>query len=112
MEEETKYCPYCGVMIDYDMEYCPACGERQPSLTGEEEKPSKNPLLAGFLSLLVTGLGQLYLGKTWRGLGFLLGTITTGALLSLYLSIDQVMIVGAVVAIISAVDAYNLAKKT
>lgn len=30
----------------------------------------KDPFLAGILSFLVPGLGQIYMGKIWRGIGW------------------------------------------
>jgi TM2 domain-containing membrane protein YozV len=113
-EDRTKYCPYCGVMIPYKEKYCPACGNLQPIL-GEAEKtsmrPKKSALLAVILSLLVTGLGQIYLGKWRRGLTFLFGTLFIGAMLSYFYSYDQVFGIGIILAIISAYDAYRIAHK-
>ncbi len=53
---------------------CPSCGKTQPPLDGivvAQKKPKKNPLLALILSLLITGAGQIYLGRVLRGLLFL-----------------------------------------
>jgi len=113
-EAKTKYCPHCGAQIDYKYSVCPACGKPQAVAPGVEvfRKPQrKNPLLALVLSLLITGVGQIYLGKVWRGLAFLGGIIILGSILESYLNFDQVMIVGVVISIISAYDAYILAKK-
>jgi TM2 domain-containing membrane protein YozV len=112
-EEKTKYCHHCGAMIPYNDEYCPSCGELQPSLGTKTRitKKRKNPTLAIILSLLVTGLGQIYLGKYVRGLVFFLGTVLIGWLMSFYITYEQTLIIGVILAIISAYDAYLEAKK-
>jgi hypothetical protein len=40
----------------------------------------KDPFLAGAMSLAVPGTGQAYCGKWFRGIGFLVGTLTSYAL--------------------------------
>jgi len=109
-EERTKFCPHCGTMIHYDEAYCPACGERQPLLEGVRREPVKKTWVAVLLSLLVTGLGHLYLGRWRRGLAILAATVVVGGVASLYLSYDQVMLVGLFFALFAAVDAYNLSR--
>jgi TM2 domain-containing membrane protein YozV len=111
-EDQTKYCPYCGIMIPYDERYCPACGEPQPAL-GEVVKKTtkKSPWLAALLSLLITGLGQLYLGKWRRGASFFFTAIMLGFFASFYLTNDQILVIGVIFAIISAYDAYRLTSK-
>lgn len=51
--------------------YCLSCGEKlqrfESSDTVAEAGAKKNPFLAGFLSFLVVGIGQLYLGQTAKG---------------------------------------------
>jgi len=109
-EERTKFCPHCGTMIPYDEAYCPACGEPQPLLDGVRRRPVKKTWVAVLLSLLVTGLGHLYLGRWRRGLAILGATVVVGGVASLYLSYDQVMVVGLVFALFAAVDAYKLSR--
>jgi TM2 domain-containing membrane protein YozV len=73
-EDKTKFCPYCGTQIDYKYTVCPSCGKPQPAIEGivvVRSKPKKNPLLALILSLVLTGAGQIYLGRILRGLLFL-----------------------------------------
>jgi hypothetical protein len=48
---------------------------------------TRNPFLAGFLSLLVPGLGQIYAGKSTRGAGILLAVIIVGNLNAIWLSL-------------------------
>ena len=111
-EEKTKFCPYCGVQIDYRYTTCPSCGKPQPPIDGvalPRVVGKKNPLLAAVLSLLITGAGQIYLGRVWRGLAFLVGVLLLGILFDGILTLDELMIVGVVLSIVSAWDAYRLA---
>jgi len=109
-EERTKYCPHCGTMIPYDEAYCPACGEPQPLLVGVRRRPAKKTWVAVMLSLLVTGLGHLYLGRWRRGLAILAATLVVGGVASIYLSYDRVMLVGLFFALFAAIDVYNLSR--
>ena len=112
-EEKTKYCPYCGVQIDRKYTVCPNCGKPQPSIDGvvlQHAAQRKNPLIAGLLSLLITGAGQIYLGKIGRGLIYLSLVLLVGIVLDGILPFDQLMIFGVIVSIVSAVDAYLMAK--
>jgi TM2 domain-containing membrane protein YozV len=109
-EERTKFCPHCGTMIPYDESYCPACGEPQPVLEGVRRKPAKKTWVAVLLSLLVTGLGHVYLGRWRRGVTILVMTLVGGGVASLYYTYDQVMLVGLFFALFSAYDAYLLSR--
>ncbi len=114
-EEKTKYCPHCGAQIEYRYAVCPACGKPQPPIDGVIVTPRKhgrNPWLAFILSLLVTGVGQFYVGKVMRGLTYLGGVLLISYALDGVLTFDQLTILGAAISIISAVDAYRLAKET
>lgn len=98
-------------MIPYLDRYCPACSTLQPTLPGMipiKEEPSKRIWLAVVLSFLITGLGQYYLGARRRAIAFFVGTLLLGAILSYILTQDQVLSVGVVMAIISAIDAYQI----
>ena len=97
-------------MIPYNEVYCPACGEPQPQLNGVRRKPAKKTWVAVLLSLVVTGLGHLYLGRWRRGLAILGATIFVGVVTSIYFSYDQAMLVGLLIALFSAIDAYNLSR--
>ena len=102
-------------MIPYFDRYCPACNTQQATLTGMQpikEKPQKKVWIAVLLSLLITGLGQFYLGARTRAIAFFGGTLLLGAILSFNFPQEQIMAFGFIMAIISAYDAYQLALKT
>jgi len=107
-EERTKFCPHCGAMIPYDEASCPACGKPQPVLEAASRKPVKKTWIAVLLSLLVTGLGHVYLGRWRRGLTIFITTLAVGGVASLYFTYDQVMFIGLLFALFSAYDAYLL----
>lgn len=44
------------------------------------KKQNRNPVTAGILSLLVPGLGQMYIGKSERGAAILVAGIVIGTL--------------------------------
>ena len=71
----------------------------------------KKVWIAVLLSFLITGLGQFYLGARRRAVAFFGGTLLLCAVLSYVMTQDQIMGFGVVMAIISAIDAYQLAMK-
>lgn len=91
----------------------------------------RNPWLAGLLSILFPGLGQVYAGKRALGAAFMLAFIVIGNLNALWLSIyagtptdlsfysdtlprvlhDIFAFYGVVFWLWAAVDAYRLAKQ-
>jgi TM2 domain-containing membrane protein YozV len=114
-EDNTKYCPYCGVQIEKKYDTCPNCGKPQPAIDGVERvitKPKKNPLIAALLSLIITGTGQIYVGKVWRGVAYLAVVLAVSFVPEDIISFEMMMGIGVVISIISAIDAYYLAKAT
>jgi TM2 domain-containing membrane protein YozV len=106
---DEKYCPYCGTLIPYLDEWCPSCNKLQPSMPGmapRVEKPDKKVWIAVLASLLITGLGQVYVGEWRKGIAFFVGTFSLGYMLSYYIDYSTIMLFGTVMAIISAYDAY------
>jgi TM2 domain-containing membrane protein YozV len=64
--KSTKFCSNCGSEVDIKAEICPKCGVRQPGSIGISGE--KSPVVAAFLSFLIVGLGQVYVGKPKRGI--------------------------------------------
>ncbi|MBT3285602.1 hypothetical protein HN807_03505 [Candidatus Bathyarchaeota archaeon] len=109
MESREKFCPYCGTLIPYMDEFCPSCYKAQPSMPGMRsaiEKPSKRVWVAVLLSLLITGLGQVYIGQWRKGIAFFGGTFLMGFFLFDVIDYGLIMLFGTIMAIISAYDAY------
>ena len=109
-EERTKFCPHCGTMIPYIETYCPSCGEPQPDLEFVYRKPEKKVWVAVLLSFLITGLGHVYLGRWRRGITIFGATLAVGGVASFYFTYEQVMALGVLIALVSAYDAYLLAR--
>jgi TM2 domain-containing membrane protein YozV len=113
-EGKTKYCPYCGAQIDYKYTTCPSCGKPQPLIDGimqERKLGKKSPILAAVLSLLIPGVGQIYLGKVGRGLIFLVSVLLLNIIISNVRAFSDLMIlmIMGLSWVISAWDAYRLA---
>jgi TM2 domain-containing membrane protein YozV len=110
-QEKTKFCHSCGAMIPYFDRYCPACNIQQPSLPGMDPQSNiqkRKIWIAVLLSFLITGLGQYYLGDKRRAIAFFGGTMLIGILLSYWLTQEQLMGFGFLMALISAYDAYKI----
>lgn len=118
-------CPECGQEVSDRANTCPHCGfpleekisepvdehntvgdayERVPNPAHKiPPDTSKSPGLAVVLSLLVSGLGQMYLGQVKKGLAILIG--------GMFLSAITFMVLSPVIWIVAAVDAYHIASK-
>ncbi|MHA1595730.1 MAG: zinc-ribbon domain-containing protein [Candidatus Baldrarchaeia archaeon] len=130
----TKYCPYCGAQLPPGASFCPKCGAsvqvapatpttQQPAtpVTTTPVSPpptrppttvvvgAKSPGVAAILSLLIPGLGQIYVGRVGRGLLILFIVMPlTFVIASLTLIF---VFLPLIIWIWQIFDAYNLAKK-
>lgn len=76
--EGVKYCQNCGTQIGETAEFCLECGVRvsEPPPGRISTIPEKKSVaLAVVLSFFIPGLGQMYCGKTARGVGILVLSI-------------------------------------
>lgn len=135
------YCSHCERDLP-TFRFCPVCGNPpgpQPNVTSPQAPPyqpqgqppqnnyynnnyyqnapvlgTKSEALAIILSLLIPGVGQMYMGKVGRGVGILLGVIILGAIggVTVIIGIGIVIIIVDVIIVIwQIIDAYNLCKK-
>jgi len=122
---DAKFCEYCGARLDASLLQTEEIAQspqqpqqdvlqygqqiqyphyQQPSyVPGTQPRlPRKSPVISAILSLLIAGLGQIYLGRFWRGAGwFVVGIIlgiASGGILAIFVWIG------------AAVDSYFLAK--
>ncbi len=138
IEDNVKFCPHCGASLvgfqkgeSQSVEYQPQV--QQPTHSGPYQQPTvqyvapqaylphKSEVVALILSWFVMpGLGQIYAGKTGRGIGFILGIAGGGIVLGVsamwliwyVLPLFIVLIIGILgVQIWCIVDAYQTAIK-
>lgn len=111
---ENKYCQECGAETTEKQELCTKCGCRlknfgNSGVTLNSEgmiypsSPPKSAATATLLSCLITGVGQIYLGQTVKGLAWLAGAIV--------LSVLSAGILALPIWIAVMVDAYKIGKK-
>ena len=111
---EKMYCQECGAETSEKQEICVECGCRleyeaynkvrtQNDDLVHPSTPPKSPGTATLLSCLITGLGQVYLGQTLKGIGWLVGGIVLSAATGGVLSLP--------VWIAAMIDAYKIGKK-
>jgi TM2 domain-containing membrane protein YozV len=67
LKHDEKFCSSCGKPIKKEAEICPNCGVRQKT----SPQNLKSPGLAAILSVLITGLGQIYNGQIGKGIGLI-----------------------------------------
>jgi zinc-ribbon domain len=112
-----NFCSNCGKPLLQDDKFCSACGESTvrtetslstaPAPPYYDSRPDyKDPFTAALGSLLFVCVGQFYVGKWWRGLGFLALAIF---LFWLTLPISGIGVV--VIWVIAPIDAYDQARK-
>jgi TM2 domain-containing membrane protein YozV len=100
-----KYCPDCGAeLINPDAEICPNCGGRLKPVPAPEQK--KNPVIALILSIIVTGLGQIYNDQLGKGILSFISALFFGLLIFVIIGIILLPIWW----IIGIVDAYKTAE--
>jgi len=128
---DSKFCEYCGTKLHanssqmtldttfletkeiaqqpqyealQDGQQAQYPSNQQPSNVPENQPklPRKSPIISTILSLLIAGLGQIYLGRFWRGAAWFIGGVILGILSGGILAIF--VWIGA------AIDSYLLAK--
>lgn len=86
---ESQFCSSCGFKMPMNLKFCPQCGSptsKAPHVNTVNNggnsvvNKDKNPLLAMLLSLLIVGLGQIYLGLTKKGIILFVAAVISGIL--------------------------------
>lgn len=85
----SRHCSYCSLAISPHAAFCPRCGEPNAarysavSSAGDVIRPSRNalhPAVAGLLSFLLIGLGQMVMGQVGKGVVMLVVALILGVL--------------------------------
>ncbi len=76
------------------------------SMFSKARPDRKDPSIAALGSLIIVGVGQFYVGKWWRGIGFM-----ALAILFFWATIPISGLGVIVIWILAPIDAYNQAKK-
>ncbi len=118
------YCSTCGAAIPDGATFCPKCGARSNDNQTVCILKDKDQMLALILSFLITGLGQVYVGKVLRGIAFFLlgdvlfiavfigGAFLAGASITLGSGVMIIsLLLPLVVWVYGMYDAYTLAGK-
>lgn len=104
-------CPHCGAQIGPNDEVCPKCLTTVVVLSPVENK-QKSPRIAAVASVVWPGLGQLYIGRTLRGVLFIVFAAVFAAFVALGTPTiyDLGLLVFIVIWIYGIFDAYNTAR--
>lgn len=100
---DARRCEPCGATMDPAAGVCAECGW---TVGGD-----KSAGIAALLSLLVTGLGQVYVGRAGRGGAFFGAAVLVGVL-AVAGRAPAMLFFAPIIGIASVVDAANLAQKT
>lgn len=101
---KTKhFCHNCGHSVNENQDICVDCGvslNQQPQ-NHQPTNTSKEPWLIGILSFLITGLGQIVLGQTAKGITMLVASVVLSFLtagLSILITVPISVIDGVLIA--------------
>lgn len=97
---QTKTCPDCAEEVAVAANVCRHCGMR---FDGQIRQQPKSTAAAAVLSLILPGLGQLYLGRTTGGARLMISAIGIIVLLVLGLSMGALGGVLAILAILGVI---------
>ncbi len=83
----VNFCHNCGSKITGNFKFCPNCGQELNAKVSKSPKTvtssEKNILLAIILSVILPGLGQIYLGLDRKGAIFLIAYVVSAILILL-----------------------------
>ncbi|WP_457548785.1 zinc-ribbon domain-containing protein [Archaeoglobus sp.] len=107
------FCPKCGTENKDDSKFCVKCGAPLPQSKKVEAQQvsGKSPIIAAILNFIWIGLGYLYLGiKEVRGIPAFGYVIIGLVLVIIGFFISPIRIIGFIISVILAIDAYQKAK--
>ena len=73
MDNNTRYCNYCGKQVLKTTVICPSCGSALKNINANIAN-TKNKIVAALLAFFLGGFGihKFYLGKPFQGLLYIL----------------------------------------
>ena len=102
----ARFCDNCGAPIQHVpppvYQQQPVYQQMPPVQPVMQRGQIRSPGIAGVLSFLCCGLGQLYNGETLKGIGLFIGAIIASAIFN---------ILGFIVVLYAIYDAFTTAKK-
>ncbi|MCK9323136.1 MAG: zinc-ribbon domain-containing protein [Candidatus Methanomethylophilaceae archaeon] len=104
-EDGLAYCPHCGASLDPASQQKQQCNNNCQTVYAIRDK---NEGVALILSLLIPGIGQMYVGKIMRGFLFLFAMIIIG-IVSVFVFFTWIVYLA--IWIYGMYDAYSLAKE-
>ena len=83
--DNVNFCHKCGSKVTGNFKFCPNCGQELNAKVSKSPKTvassEKNILLAIILSVILPGLGQIYLGLDRKGAIFLIAYVVSAILI-------------------------------
>lgn len=100
---EKSFCATCGSGLKPNQEMCVQCGTSVKQTGATSNSGGLEPWVAGLISFLLTGLGQMIMGQGKKGALILVGSMILGAI-----TFGASIVVTTPIAII---DAFLIGKK-
>jgi TM2 domain-containing membrane protein YozV/ribosomal protein L40E len=100
---EKNFCATCGAGLKPNQEMCVQCGTSVRNNAAASSGSGMEPWIAGLLSFLITGLGQMIMGQGKKGALILVGSMILG-----FITLGMSIFITTPIAII---DAFLIAKK-